>query len=242
MVRLLVMALLWMEIGLCSSSVAPEVGMSKWKLRTGPGAVSGAATETKNLSEQLVEDFCDHHNIEWWRIKEAPPNRMPNYAIRVRSHWCILEVKQLEPTDKDNDLVGKLRWIAAGKRLHDRFRSAEHQLRRFSARSLPTMICLLDTTVSFHDEGFHIHNVFRWNEKARVSAVAVLRQPSGSEVIVDLYHNQFADVPIRQDVAAPFVRRQTIMGIDAAKREKSTLAFDVDDPAYEVFWRSPEEV
>jgi hypothetical protein len=59
--------------------------------------------EKKTLSEQLVEEFCDRHRIKWRRIKVAqtPGNRRPDYAINVGGGWCILEVKELAPTDED---------------------------------------------------------------------------------------------------------------------------------------------
>jgi hypothetical protein len=65
----------------------------------------------KTLSEQLIEEFCARHRIEWRRIKvtQTPGNRRPDYAIRVGGGWCILEVKELIPTDEDNDLLEELR-------------------------------------------------------------------------------------------------------------------------------------
>jgi hypothetical protein len=233
----------------------------------------------KTLSEQLIEEFCARHRIEWRRIKVAqtPGNRRPDYAIRVGGGWCILEVKELIPTDEDNDLLEELRrgitkgrWVAPGKRLRGPIRSGEHQLQKFAARKLPTVICLLDTTVSFHVEDFHVraamygdetlyfavspssgtgqflgsgpgkNAMLRWDERTTVSAVAVLRQPSGSELVVDLYHNRYAIVPIEPSVTAPFVRRQIGIGIDAPERDAPTW-FDLrDNPDYEDFWRDPE--
>lgn len=221
----------------------------------------------KTLSEQLVEEFCHRHHIEWRRIKIAqrPGNRRPDYAIKIRGGWCILEVKELAPTDEDNALLEELksgvikaRWVAPGKRLRGPIRSGEGQLRKFAARNLPTIIYLIDTTVSFHIEDFHIraamygdetlyfgvtpstgtgeflgsgpgkNAMLRPNERTTVSAVAVLRQPSGSDVVVDLYHNQFAAVRIDPDTAAPFVRQQIGVGIDTPKPEEPTW-FDIRD-------------
>ena len=243
--------------------------MSKWKWRAGPGTVSGKATQTSNLSERLVEEFCDHHGIEWWHVKETPAHKRPDYAIRVRGRWCVLEVKQIESKYTDNDLLGKVRWIAPGKRLRGPFRAAEHQLSKFGSRRVPTIICLLDTTASFHDVDFQVraamcgdetllyamlpstgtlqplgsspgkNAMFRPNKNTTVSAVAVLRWTPGSEVVVDLYHNPFAAIRIEQDIAAPFVRWQKVVGIDPPTRRGLTLQFDVDDPAYEEFWRGP---
>ena len=215
----------------------------------------------KTLSEQLVEEFCHRHRIKWRRIKVAPTpgNRRPDYAINVGSGWCILEVKELAPADEDKACLEKLlngiiegEWVTPGKRLRGPIRSGECQLRKFAARHLPTVICLLDTTASFHVADFHVraamygeetlhfavspatgtgqflgsapgkNAMLRRNERTTVSAVAVLRHPSGSDMMVDLYHNPFAAIPIKPNVAAPFVRQQFEVG-DAPRNEGPTL-------------------
>jgi hypothetical protein len=216
----------------------------------------------KTLSESLVEEFCHRHHIKWRRIKVAqtPGNRRPDYAIRVGGGWCILEVKELAPADEDKSRLEELRngiikgeWVTPGKRLRGPIRSGEGQLRKFAARNLPTVICLLDTTVSFHVADFHIraamygdetlhfavspttgtgqflgsgpgrNAMLRRDERTTVSAVAVLRHPSGSEMMVDLYHNQFAAIPIEPGIAAPFVRQQFGVSIAAPKNEGPTF-------------------
>ncbi len=222
----------------------------------------GASMSEKTLSESLVEEFCHRHHIKWQRIKVAqtPGNRRPDYAIRVGGGWCILEVKELAPTDEDKSRLEELRngiikgeWVTPGKRLRGPIRSGEGQLRKFAARNLPTVICLLDTTVSFYVADFHIraamygdetlhfavspttgtgqflgsgrgrNAMLRRDERTTVSAVAVLRHPSGSEMMVDLYHNRFAAVPIDPGIAAPFVRQQFGVGIAAPKNGGPTF-------------------
>jgi len=236
-------------------------------------ASRGSMSE-KTLSEQLVEEFCNRHCLAFRRIKVAqkPGNRRPDYAIKVGGGWCILEVKELAPNNEDNSLLEELkqgiikgRWVAPGKRLRGPIRGAEHQLRKFAARKLPTIICFLDMTISFHVEDFHIraamfgdetlyfavapetgtgqflgsapgrNAMLRRYERRTVSAVAVLRQPSGSELVVDLYHNPFAVVPIDPVIAGSFVRNQIKVGSEAPKREGPT-GFDVrDNPEFEEF-------
>jgi hypothetical protein len=145
-------------------------------------------------------------------------------------------------------------WVTPGQRLRGPIRSGEGQLRKFAARNLPTIICLLDTTVGrFLAEDFHIraamygvetlhfavspttgtgpflgstpgkNAMLRRDERTTVSAVAVLRHPPGSEMVVDLYHNQFAAIPIEPGTAAPFVRQQFGVGIDAPKKVGPTF-------------------
>jgi hypothetical protein len=217
--------------------------------------------EKKTLSERLVEEFCHRHRIKWRHIKVAqtPGNRRPDYAINIGGGWCILEVKEIDPTDEDKARLGKLRngiiegeYVNPGKRLRGPIRSGEGQLRKFAARHLPTVICLLDTTISFHVADFHIRSamygeetlhfavspvtgtgqflgsapgknaMLRRDKGTTVSAVAVLSHPSGSEMVVDLYHNPSADIPIKPDIATPFVRQQFKVG-DAPKNEGATL-------------------
>ena len=88
----------------------------------------------KTLSEQIVEEFCDRHNIKWRPIKAAriPGNRRPDYAIRIDGGWCILEVKELAPTVEDKVRLEELSngiikgyWVTQGKRLRGPFRSGE---------------------------------------------------------------------------------------------------------------------
>ncbi len=63
-----------------------------------------------------------------------------------------------------------------------------------------------------------------------ISAVAVLRQPLGSNLIIDLYHNRYARVPISRDRAAPFVRTQIEAGTEFPATEGPSI-FDIkNDP------------
>ena len=221
----------------------------------------------KTLSEQLVEDWLDRNKIGWRRIRVAitPGNRRPDYAIWVGGNRCIVEVKELTPNDEDRNIIEDARagvvegrWVAPGKRLRPHIRSGEGQLTKFSARGLATIICLLDTTASFHDTDFHIraalygnetlhfvvpegsdtaefigsgpgrNAMLRRDERTTVSAVAILRRPAGSDTVVDLYHNPFAAIPIDPKSAAPFVRRQIASGLDRHESEGFTW-FDVRD-------------
>jgi len=67
-----------------------------------------------------------------------------------------------------------------------------------------------------------------------ISAVAVLRQPLGSSLIIDLYHNRYARVPISRDRAAPFVRTQIEAGTEFPATEGTSI-FDIkNDPVWSV--------
>jgi len=59
-----------------------------------------------------------------------------------------------------------------------------------------------------------------------ISAVAVMRQPSGSALVIDLYHNPHARVPIPPTLAAPLVRKQYAECLDDPDRQEPTV-FDL---------------
>jgi hypothetical protein len=60
-------------------------------------------------------------------------------------------------------------------------------------------------------------------QNTSVSAVAVMRQPFGSPLVIDLYHNPHARVPIRPELAAPLVRKQYGQGLDDADRREPNM-------------------
>ena len=188
-----------------------------------------------------------------------------------------MEVKELAIEGDDKAIIAELRsgnpgprWLAPGKRLRGPIRSGEKQLRKFAARRLPAVICLLDTTVSFHDLDFHVraamygdetlhfavlpstgtgqfigsapgkNAMLRRDERTTVSAVAVLRRLATTDTVVDLYHNQFAAIPIDPELAAPFVRQQILGSHDRPETDGPTW-FDIrDDPQYAHFLRDPD--
>lgn len=230
-------------------------------------------------SEQLVEDWLNRHQIQWRRVRvaRAPRNRRPDYALRIGGGWCIVEAKELTSNDDDKRLIDNARagivegcWVAPGKRLRRAIRSGEGQLRKFSARGFATLICVFDTTASFHDADFHVRSamygdetlrfvvpegsdraefigsspgrnaMLRRDERTTVSAVAILRHPAGSDTQVDLYHNPFAAIPIDRALATPFVRKQ-ISGPSDRGASDGPSWFDVrDNPQYAAFFTDPD--
>src|SRR5260370_38527745 len=94
--------------------------------------------------------------------------------MRVAGNRCIVEVKELTPNDDDKQIIEKARagtidakWVGTGKRLRPAIRSGEGQLRKFSARGFPTIICIFDATASFHDEEFHVRAAMYGDETLR---------------------------------------------------------------------------
>jgi len=130
-----------------------------------------------------------------------------------------------------------VRWVESGARVRGRVRRSRDQLHKFSKRGLPTVALIFDKTAAFYDEAVHIGAAMAGQQKlvfavnkpmkeaflgvkagggatmtatqnTSISAVAVLRQLSEAQLVVDLHHNPHARVPIQREIAAPFVRHQ----------------------------------
>jgi hypothetical protein len=221
-------------------------------------------TNSPTLSETSFEQWCQDCEIEYRRIREARAqgHKRPDYAIRAQQHRCIVEIKQLDQTPDDKALLrdamsgtSQLHWIDPGSRLRRPIKDAAAQLRKFSRRGFPTVVCFFDTTVGFYLERVHVEQALfgrktlsfevsadpeheprflgshfgknatltRANNTS-ISAVAVLRYPTESKLVIDLYHNPHARVPIPLHLSAPFVRKQYAEGIeDPDKSEPSVL-------------------
>lgn len=196
----------------------------------------------KTISEQLIEDCLDRAETHS-RCKGVgqPPPGLCNTCWRTLGH------RGGKGTHAKRRRTAAYRECArwhrrgslcrARKRLRPSIRSGEGQLRKFSARGFATIICLYDTTASFHDADFNVqaalygdealrfavphggdqgqfvgsgpgkNAMLRPNERNAVSAVAIVRHPAGSTQ-VDLYHNPLAAIKIARALAAPFVNRQ----------------------------------
>jgi hypothetical protein len=52
----------------------------------------------KTLSEQLFEDFCIAHQLDWERLSPSSQKGepMPNYAIRIENTTIEVEIKEIE--------------------------------------------------------------------------------------------------------------------------------------------------
>jgi hypothetical protein len=231
-------------------------------------------------SELAFEHWCRAHGLEHRRIREAraPGHKRPDYAIRVLPYWCFVEIKELAETADDAAMLRELqsgkpsfRWIDPGARLRQSIKDSASQLRKFSYRGFPTVVCFLDTTVGFYLEPIHVAQAMfgretlhfevsgdpaheprflgmRHGKKATltsrsntsVSAVAVLRKPSGAELVVDLHHNPYARVPILHHLAAPLVRKQYGEGLDDPDRCEPSV-FDLMQTAEWQEWLDDPE-
>jgi hypothetical protein len=197
----------------------------------------------RTQSELAFEAWCLAQGVTYGRIREARTlgHKRPDYALRLRPHWCFVEIKELDETTDDAALnrdvqsgAGVFRWINPGGRLRQSIKDAADQLRKFSQRGFPTVVCFFDKTSGFHLERVQVRQAMfgretlhfevsgdpaheprfvgmRYGKKATltrrsntsISAIGVLRQPPGSALTVDLYHNPHARVPIPHRLAAP---------------------------------------
>jgi hypothetical protein len=232
------------------------------------------------LSEALFERWCHDHGIVCRRIREAyaQGHKRPDYAIKALEHWCIVEIKQLDQTRDDKALLQELstgappaRWVNPGARLRQSIKDASSQLRKYSRRRFPTVVCFFDATIGFYLERFQVEQTMfgqktlrfavssdpnheprflgeRSGKKATltpasnrsISAVAVLRQPTGSGLIIDLHHNPHARVSIPHELSTPYVRKQYADGIEDPDRAEPTILDLMESAEWQEWLDDPE--
>jgi hypothetical protein len=140
----------------------------------------------RTIAELYFEQWCDQQGVEYRRISEAR-GRRPDYAIRMVGGWCVVEVKEIDPLPTDDALARELlqgqspaRWVEPGARLSGPIRKASRQLKKFSQRGFPTVVCFHDTTIGFHTEGFHV-------EQAMLGSELLVFDASGAQGIDDSF-------------------------------------------------------
>jgi hypothetical protein len=170
------------------------------------------------ISEKYFEEWCCLNQIKFQRIKEARVEgyKRPDFAIKVGEHWCVVEVKQLEPNPPDKhqletasekrEAVSVFWKKSPGSRLIRGLREAKSQLRKFSIRNLPTVVCFFDNTLGFYDEPRDVKQAMRRVKTDTISAIAVLRKPA-TDWVVDLFHYPEPRVRILPDCAGLLVRK-----------------------------------
>jgi hypothetical protein len=113
-------------------------------------------------SEALFDKWCQQQRLPFKRIRVArvANQKRPDYRVRTPYGWCVIEIKELVPTEEDDlilqSLRGEARWVDPGTRLRRPIRDAAKQLRKFSQRGLPTVLALVDLTASFHTEKYQV--------------------------------------------------------------------------------------
>jgi hypothetical protein len=170
------------------------------------------------ISERCFEDWCYQNEIKCQPIKRARVDgfRRPDFAIKVGEHWCVVEVKEINPNREDKrqlaiasekkEQVISFWKVSPGTRLIRGLRDAKSQLRKFSMRGLPTITCFLDNTLGFYDEPREVKQAMRRVETDVISAVGILRKPAAVWV-VDLFQYPEPRVRIPPDCAGQLVRK-----------------------------------
>src|SRR5215470_12079199 len=142
--------------------ISPRHGLHQ--MSKGHSAGNGAP---RTISEFKLEQWCQEHSIEYRRIRESmvPGHQRPDYWIKVGQRWWIVEVKEIAEKAEDRALLEYIlsgwpqaHWMEQplGKRLRQSIKDAACQLRQFSHRGFPTVICFFDRTIRFYLEHFHV--------------------------------------------------------------------------------------
>jgi hypothetical protein len=101
-------------------------------------------------SEVLFERFCRERGVEFRRLPEAA-TRTPDYEISVGPGRAVVEVKQVEPNQREQALLSAM--LRRGKGSHwvnmwrprQAIRQAAKQLRAYGGRTMPGIAVLFDT-------------------------------------------------------------------------------------------------
>ncbi len=129
------------------------------------------------ISEAAFEAWCSRRGLKVVRIRESQTSgqKRPDYALPLHPRWCIVEIKELDATPDDVSLLQEaqagtgVRWIDPGARLCRPLRAASDQLRKFSKRGFPMVVCFFDTTASFHLERPHVLQAMFGRETVHVA-------------------------------------------------------------------------
>jgi hypothetical protein len=212
----------------------------------------------RTASELKFEQWCQEHRIKYRRIREAivPGHQRPDYWVKVGQLWWVIEVEEIFDKSQLQD-ESKAYWLKPGHRLCQSIKDAAGQLRKFSHREFPTVVCFFDTTIGFYLEHDHVMQAMfgqetlkfevsddpqhqprflgrRFGKKATltrndntsISAVAVLLQPSDSNLEIHLYRNPHARVSIPDDLETSLIPREYRRGTPSlAPLEPSIIDF-----------------
>jgi len=106
----------------------------------------------KPLSELLFERFCEENSIPYSSI-DTQEYKTPDYEITLGEQVLVVEVKQFERNEDENESLVKLHhrgvcgmWSVPGNRVRLKINSASKQLKQFSQGKLPAILVLYDNT------------------------------------------------------------------------------------------------
>jgi hypothetical protein len=132
------------------------------------------------VSEQLFEQLCMERNVPCELIPTAAGQRTADYRIWLDQQETIVEVKQIEPSDHERELLASALNDDAPAvvsnahiRIRNKFDIAKHQLRNLSGGRLPSLFVLYDNTnglSGLDDEDFL--NAMHGDEVLEISSTA----------------------------------------------------------------------
>lgn len=177
---------------------------------------------TKTTSEALFEQFCDSNSLVYARVPEgADPS--PDYCICFDTVQVYFEVKEIE---QDEAFSHESSSRTIGDHIRAKINQARNQVRAASAAGSPTVLLIynnLDPLQLFgteeHDflaamygeptvllspqsgqivDSFHGRNKsFREGKNESFSALGFLRKERSGTVMVHIYENVHARIPLQ---------------------------------------------
>ena len=132
------------------------------------------------ISEQLFQRLCKDHDLRCEPVPTATGQKTADYRIWLGAVETIVEVKQIDPSDHERDLL-----VAAHNedapaivsdvhtRIRNKFDKAKHQLKNLSRGRLPSLFVLFDNTKGLSgidDEDFL--NAMHGDEELEIDSTA----------------------------------------------------------------------
>ena len=108
---------------------------------------------TVTISEQLFEQLCNNRHIRFEPISAVVGHRTPDYRIWLDRVETIVEVKQIDPSRFEHELIALADNEDAPAirsnvhiRIRNKFDNAKRQLKNLSRGCLPSLLVLYDNT------------------------------------------------------------------------------------------------
>ena len=129
----------------------------------------------RTISEGLFEGLCDARGVRWHRIPEGD-TPTPDYEIALGAQPVIVEIKQLDPNERDKEVnqallrgEGVVNGSTVARRLRQQIASAYRQLKPAARKGQPCLLVVYNnagrlsfidsftiTTAMFGTYGVHI--------------------------------------------------------------------------------------
>ncbi len=113
----------------------------------------------KTYSEELFENFCTTINLHYEEIPREDGKKTPDYLIYPSQHKVVVEVKQINPNDKEKKAeqqIGRGNTITEalggtpGERVRHKISDAQPQLAALAKGRLPSVLVLFSNVLRTH--------------------------------------------------------------------------------------------